>query len=413
MKAIIVDNSESLQARQITEYLNYIITYGSVMYLSFSFVDYLYMPDLTYQWFVYRIVVVLYGLSLIPVLRIFKSTKILSFSFVSLATIICGAMNIMIYQTGGYTSLYIPGVPMAATFLICTLRMTLIQNTTVSILAYGPTLIIILLSVPSSDYRHAIVTSSFLFVTTALTIVYTLSEQSYFRMVLQEKLVHKRQEVLTKSFPVQMRHLIKKGSLELSKKATLQKCLVGFIDVVSSTKISNCLTINEDWELKESLLNLAIEEAQKYDFLILNQLGDGLLFIHDPLAQDGWQRNLLPFFKSVRIGYRDLIETYSKSLNGISSGVKFGVTTGEVILGFIGREQSFYTVMGPTVNLAARLADTAKTNELVLSEDVSTSIFKTSNFENSKIEHASLKGFNSPIPIYRYFEPENETTLAA
>ena len=81
----------------------------------------------------------------------------------------------------------------------------------------------------------------------------------------------------------------------------------------------------------------------------------------------------------------------------ISVGI--GINRGEVVSGNIGsREMMDYTVIGDTVNLAARLCSSAKPGQTLVSDSVFIKTEKTFNFK--KLEPLSLKGKRKKVSIF-------------
>ena len=81
----------------------------------------------------------------------------------------------------------------------------------------------------------------------------------------------------------------------------------------------------------------------------------------------------------------------------ISVGI--GINRGEVVSGNIGsREMMDYTVIGDTVNLAARLCSSAKPGQILVSDSVFTKTEKTFNYK--KLEPLSLKGKRKRVSIF-------------
>ena len=79
--------------------------------------------------------------------------------------------------------------------------------------------------------------------------------------------------------------------------------------------------------------------------------------------------------------------------------VRVGIATGEVVVGHFGSSvRSDYTVIGPTVNLAARLETQCKAGCILVSEGTATLIGDTLPLE--KTGPMSLKGVGEKVYAY-------------
>ena len=85
--------------------------------------------------------------------------------------------------------------------------------------------------------------------------------------------------------------------------------------------------------------------------------------------------------------------------------VSIGIKSGEMISGNIGSEslkRLDYTVIGDTVNTAARLQDAAKENQIIISEDCYKKVKES--FKCEKVGSISLKNKAQPLTIYKVIE---------
>ena len=85
--------------------------------------------------------------------------------------------------------------------------------------------------------------------------------------------------------------------------------------------------------------------------------------------------------------------------------VSIGIHSGEMISGNIGSaslKRLDYTVIGDTVNIAARLQDAAKENQIIISEKCYEQVKES--FQCEKVGSISLKNKANPITIYQVLE---------
>ncbi len=90
---------------------------------------------------------------------------------------------------------------------------------------------------------------------------------------------------------------------------------------------------------------------------------------------------------------------------GYTPKVSIGIKSGEMVSGNIGSaslKRLDYTVIGDTVNTAARLQDAAKENQIVISEDCYEKLKES--FKCEKIGSITLKNKANPMTIYQVIE---------
>lgn len=156
------------------------------------------------------------------------------------------------------------------------------------------------------------------------------------------------------------------------KQPTLMpSAVVGFVDMISSTSISNALDLASGFELKQRFLQAASTRASESGMVVLNHTGDGFLFLANYHSEYGWAERLVHFHRALTSDF-DLMIHELRERNGIrsESGLRFGVSCGPVLLGCLGASSTCFTAVGPDVNLAARLCDLAARNEFVATKRV-------------------------------------------
>ncbi len=90
---------------------------------------------------------------------------------------------------------------------------------------------------------------------------------------------------------------------------------------------------------------------------------------------------------------------------GFIPKVSIGIKSGEMVSGNIGSvslKRLDYTVIGDTVNTAARLQDAAKENQIIISEDCYEKVKES--FKCKKVGSISLKNKANPMTIYQVIE---------
>ena len=90
------------------------------------------------------------------------------------------------------------------------------------------------------------------------------------------------------------------------------------------------------------------------------------------------------------------------SLNTFFDGVGIGVNYGSMILGNMGAaERMDYTVIGPEVNLCARLCSAAKSGEILIRKSLISDSKIGQSYTYTDTESLSLKGFSQQIDIVK------------
>ena len=188
----------------------------------------------------------------------------------------------------------------------------------------------------------------------------------------------------------------------LNTKHTVIPCaVVGVVDIVSSTQISNSLDLYTNFTFKRSFLKAASQRAKESNIMILNDTGDGFLFLANDENSSNWCMNLASFYENLTSDFQDILR-HTNDLTGqqLQSGLRFGVSCGPVILGGLGDKSSQITAVGSIVNLAARLCSRADVNEIVFSARVWETLRTVlPDWKVEKRIYGDLKGFNSDVSV--------------
>ncbi len=187
-----------------------------------------------------------------------------------------------------------------------------------------------------------------------------------------------------------------------------------FCDVVGSTEAAGKLDPEEWGNIINRAFEYMIRPIYKYEGTVARLMGDGILaFFGAPIThEDDSHRAILAGLDIVNgiNGYRDMV----KSQWGFDFDVRVGINTGMVVVGNVGSDlQMEYTALGDTINIAARMEQTAQPGSIQITAD--TQRLVSSWFEFEDLGEIPLKGKDRPIRVYRVLhgkiQPESILSL--
>lgn len=405
------DVKERTEQRRInrhifSRYRTHIRWGASIVYILFGINDYFYSPVHFNLWFALRIAFVVSVFSLFFLVKKVKFFRKRMYVIAGLTLCLaCWPIEWMIFQTGGYLSLYATGLILCGTTGLQVFRMrkklALISLT----FSFLPAIPIYIFTAPRQDFHLALIQSGFLVGMVVLSYLYGNSEEKVDTLWLKFKLLAKieidqlrKTEILKNHFPKIIRESFEKNPHLITQRKIFPNAVVGFADIVSSSVISNEVPLIIDWELKEKFLEAATNRAIQSDMVVLTHLGDGFLFLANYNESSQWYYNIISFYEGIVSDFKLIVKDLNLNSLSIETGVKFGVSSGPVVVGFLGKSQSYFTAIGPDVNLASRLCSIASSNQIVLSSRVWHSIKPLLlgwHFEHHV--HKAIKGFDYPI----------------
>lgn len=389
------------------------------MFLLFGVMDFLYQPELVWQWIGLRVIFAISFLAGLPLLRrSWFRNRYSQHLIVFQQVLACTLLNTMIAQSGGYESLYVVGLILTSLIAInifkISPRFTLASLT----LSYTPTLAIIALTAGSKNWLTPAL-YSFYFVSLGLLCFLYSADQLKFLLKgvkketdLRTQLkAFQRSEILKRQFPESLRKSMENG-LNIPQRKFIPSAVVGFADITNSSRLANQIGLNLDWKLKENFLEEATKIATQHDFVVLTQLGDGFLFLCNYEETSNWHFNLIGFFEALQHKLTQLKMDIVPSEFQQDIDIKCGAAMGPTLVGFLGSTQTYFTAIGPEVNLAARLCSKANGGEFVLSSKI-WYILKNIGmpWSSQTITYKDLKGFDEEIgaAIIKPHQSENYT----
>ena len=186
-----------------------------------------------------------------------------------------------------------------------------------------------------------------------------------------------------------------------------KKITVFFSDIKGFTDLSDSLDPDLLAELINAYLSAMTDIALKYGGTIDKFIGDAILvFFGDP-ESDGLKKDASKCL-SMAVAMQNKVAELDKNWRedrGISEGlqVRMGISTGYCTVGNFGSVQRVdYTVLGSTVNLAARLESICNPKKILVAPETKTLLEKDFKFEAQ--EAIELKGFNKPVVPFQYVD---------
>ena len=172
-----------------------------------------------------------------------------------------------------------------------------------------------------------------------------------------------------------------------------------FSDVQGYTSLSNRLPPEQVLGLLRTYLDVMSRILLEHEATIDKIMGDGILaFFGDPIASEN------PSVQAVRCGLamQEAMKSLSQRWAAEGHGelkIRVGIATGTVYVGNIGSSDHLeYTVIGPTVNLAARLESNAPAGGVLVSEDTMRACERHFGFEH--VTGLKLKGFGADCEAF-------------
>jgi class 3 adenylate cyclase/FixJ family two-component response regulator len=175
---------------------------------------------------------------------------------------------------------------------------------------------------------------------------------------------------------------------------------VMFIDLCGFTKISETTAPDTVVTMINTYFDVMVAEIMEQQGFIDKFIGDAVMAVfrgdyHLDRAIDA------------ALAVRNKINSIPKidALKGFEPKVSIGIKSGEMISGNIGSsslKRLDYTVIGDTVNTAARLQDAAKPNQIIISENCYNKVKEA--FHCKKLESITVKNKTEPLSVYEVVE---------
>ncbi|HEX8742176.1 MAG TPA: adenylate/guanylate cyclase domain-containing protein [Thermoleophilaceae bacterium] len=167
-----------------------------------------------------------------------------------------------------------------------------------------------------------------------------------------------------------------------------------FADLSGYTAVSERMDPEAVKSLVDRALRRLTEEVRRYGGTVDKYIGDNVMALFGaPIAhEDDAERAV-----RAGLGMQSAMADVNAALpDGVSFALRVGLNTGEVLAGAVGDD---YTVVGDTVNVAARLQSAAEPGTVVVGERTFRATGAAIRYE--RLEPLTLKGKSEPVPAWR------------
>ncbi len=171
---------------------------------------------------------------------------------------------------------------------------------------------------------------------------------------------------------------------------------VMFADISGFTALAETMDPEAVRELTNACFDHLVPIVEKYEGTVDKFIGDEIMALFGaPVAHENDPERAL----RAALEMMESLAAFN-SARGTDLGLHVGINTGLVIAGGIGSEgRQQYSVMGDTVNLAARLEDVSERGEIFVGSDTYRLVAPLFEFES--LEPIRVKGKAEPVAIHR------------
>ncbi len=177
------------------------------------------------------------------------------------------------------------------------------------------------------------------------------------------------------------------------------KVTILFADIRGYTRMSQQMNVNEIVEMLNEHFTEMTHIIFQHGGTLDKFIGDSVMAVFgSPFSSDNDEYNAIMAAQAMQQAMKKRNEIRQQR-NQIPFQIGIGINTGDVITGNIGSpEKMDYTVIGDTVNLAARLQGIAKGGEIIVGDETYQPV--KDKFEFTLCGEVSLKNILYPVQCY-------------
>ncbi len=244
--------------------------------------------------------------------------------------------------------------------------------------------------------KRAFIPCVYVLIAIALSDIYYVIEK-----YVLERIRRKRTLDVFKKYvaPEVVDNLSKSGDFELHLGGERRKVAVLFVDIRGFTPLSEGLQPETVVAILNEYLALTTKSILNHKGTLDKFVGDATMAVFNaPFDQEDYIYEAVAAAWDMKSGSKELGEKLYKEY-GKNVGFGVGVNCGEAVVGNIGCDfRMDYTAIGDTVNTAARLEANAKSEQILISEDVYEQI--KDRIEATPVGEIPLKGKSNKIMVY-------------
>ena len=174
-----------------------------------------------------------------------------------------------------------------------------------------------------------------------------------------------------------------------------------FTDIVNFTPLAEQLQPSEVSQLLNHYFQKMTDVIYEYNGTLDKYIGDGIMAVFGaPIErEDDSERAVLAAIKM----RKTLIQMMQEIREDRRFKIRIGINSGKVVAGNMGSPKRMdYTVVGDTVNTAARLESIAQPNQILIGQETNNLVIN--KFKTKGIGQKSIKGKNYPISVYEVMD---------
>lgn len=194
--------------------------------------------------------------------------------------------------------------------------------------------------------------------------------------------------------------LVVSGQLTVEKGGENRTATVLFADIRGFTSMSENMEASEVLQMLNEYFEVMVEVVFDQEGTVDKFVGDEIMVLWGaPVKHDDDPGRAVHAAVCMQEALIEFNRTRaSEGLPPIEIGI--GINTGELVAGYIGSTRTMsYSVIGDTVNIAARLCSAAKAGEIIIAEETFRHI--KHDFETESLEPIRVKGKAKPLHVYK------------